>query len=178
MVAAQDNPQALDTISNTRYHSTGVIASVRHLYLVKLLPPREIAAKTGVNIETVYAWARDKGWARIKKEKLEQVDAKLSAEAGKGCDELMLSLAPQTQELAEDTLTFARETLEARDAKGLALTSQALKNFVSVYRTAKGLDAASGAPQVTFNAFYTPAPHAQPKQAEEPSIDVATTPAE
>lgn len=165
-----------DSVSTARYYSPALVARAKYLYLTKSLQPRAIAEQLGVDPITVQNWTRGRGWAAKRRVRLEAVDAKLAEKTETAQDELMLSLAPQTHELAEETMEFARETLRDRDAKGLALTSQALKNFVSVYRTAKGLDSASGAASITFNAFYAPTVPATPKPAE--SIDVATTPVE
>lgn len=181
MVATSTAPaDAQEKGLTSKLYPASVKARAKSLYLVKGLPPRDIADELGIPVGAIHDWSSRCGWTKTRAAKLLQLDGKLDSVIP-GTDEFMDVVAVESEDIALAGFQKARESTQSDSefaAKDFASWTSGVKNLVGMYRTAKGLDTQAGTAQITFNAFYSPTAPKEKQADSGESIDVATTSAD
>lgn len=165
-----------------------LVVQAKALYVVKGMNPKDIGEKLGVDPRKISNFASRNGWTKERARKLTRLENLAVASAQDANAAFLESMALQSEELAEDGMQMARETVTRRDeyaAKDFASTTQGVKNLVEIFRKVRGLDGQSASGGVTIGALYLnaqPAPQRPLKTADsvaqEPALDVSVTPAQ
>jgi hypothetical protein len=148
MVAATDQPQ-LKPRKNAQGHSKrgtywqitpSIEAQARTMYLVRDMPPAAIASALEIKVEAVYFLANHRGWAKMRRQTWGKADAEVQTRMANDVSRVMSGIALESEELTVGSLQLARESIAAKDAKGLSMSSTAIRNLVEVSRRIRGLD--------------------------------------
>ena len=123
-----------------------VKARVRNLYLGHLLSPKEIAAQINLPVRQVQNLVFNQGWTKLRESKTKQIEARTLARIEKDTQQLVDAVAGESEELALGTLRASHNVLadvgtDPDAPRNLQALSQSAKNFVGIFRQARGLDA-------------------------------------
>lgn len=170
-------PSNLPETTEKRYYPAETKAKAKALYLVKFLPPKEIAVKLDVPVERVHDWISNNGWNKIREQRIDRAERQLALDQEKSLDPFMELVAAESEEIALTGFQRARESAASDSefaAKDFASWTGGVKNLVSMYRTAKGLDAAqASAVNLTLNQFYVPDTAPKPVQSDDTDVQVS-----
>jgi len=117
-----------------------VEAKARTLYLVRGMPPSAVAAELGVQPKAISDLASRRGWCKVRREVWQESDKASQAALSADVSRVMQGIALESEELTVGSLQLARESIEAKDAKSLSMSSSAIRNLVEVSRRIRGLD--------------------------------------
>lgn len=163
--------------AGTRHYSRETRLKVRTLYLIKGLPPSEIAEIVGIRAQSVSNLVAKNGWARERQEREARALARAEDRAAHAADEFVQSVVTQSQELAEKGFHHARN---AEDGKEFAMAAKGTQVFVQLARQGMGLDAGQTAAANRAGCialvFGQPFAEAQPEEKRAEAVDVQTSP--
>lgn len=130
-------------------HSTAPIFTrddkleIQKMYVIKLMPPREIAEKTGFNSQQISDLARRMNWTKRKKEaelKLGQLIQRETSSIVSETDEFLESARIRAAGLLEKGFDLAEGSATLGDTKGFSASMSGSKVAYDIYRNAAGLD--------------------------------------
>ena len=160
-----------------------LLVQAKALYVVKGAPVKEISAKLGIDARKLSNYVVRFGWAKEREHRYKRLEAQALAHAQDANAAFLESMALQSEELAEDGMQMARETVLRRDefaAKDFASATQGVKNVVEIFRKVRGIDNGTTGAGVTIGAIYLnaqPAKVSPLKDAGEQSVlDVSAKP--
>lgn len=153
----------------------------RNLYVLQQIGASAVAAQTGLTTEQVYSLAAREGWtkarAMTKAREIEKHDAK----ALEAMTELTEATAMEASELTMETFRAAKEAMAKGGpflAKDMQAWSTATKNYVGIWRQAKGLDSAqqqaNAAPTLNVSMFFMRGPASEATRSEPAHVEPAS----
>ena len=160
-----------------------ILVQAKALYVVKGLPIKETAERLGISRDKLARYVSRKGWVKERQRRLHRFENLVLTGAEDANAAFLESMALQSEELAEDGMQMARETVLRRDefaAKDFASATQGVKNVVEIFRKVRGIDNGTTGAGVTIGAIYLnaqPAKVSPLKDAGEQSVlDVSAKP--
>lgn len=150
MVAPSKQP-----VSRKRFPSA-LVAQARTLYVVKGLGPKEVGEKLGLKRDQISQLAIRYGWGDERAKRLKRLENSLLARAEDEHNAFMVSMSSQAEELAEDSMGIARDSISRgiMATRELQQASQSAKNFVDIYFKVNRLDANSAGTQINVGSLY------------------------
>lgn len=150
------------------------LAQLKTLYLIKQVPPSEIAAKFNRDPRQIYQWITRLGLKEKRDAIAKRLDEKSLAKATSEAESALERWSPQIEELGDDTLELARKEVANPSkftAKSLASYSSAMRNWSAMVREFNGLQVNPTANPAQVNIFVGGLQRAEAKPVE-PSVDV------
>lgn len=167
MVAAAENKPA-----KAARIPIGTKLKARNLYLIHGLPHAEIAAQTGLSLQSIRNLAFNEGWTKAKAKRTEAMIRRADARMEAKVEEINEAIASECEEIALNGLKRAKEESESRGefaARNFQSWTGGVSNLVKVQRLTRGLDGEQqqGATNVSLSLFCVQASPAAPQQAAE-----------
>ena len=155
--------------------SSSKIAQLKTLYLVKGLPPSEIAQKLNITPKAVYRWIYRLKLSKQRDVIKERVEAKALTKATTEAEDAIARWSPQIEELGDDTLDLARSEVANPNkltAKNLQALSGAMRNWSAMVTGFSGINL-NGNALPSVNIFLGSLERAVPVTVTaDPAIDV------
>jgi hypothetical protein len=123
-------------------------AKVRNLYVVQMLPAKEVAAECGITPIQVYKLAERHAWSSIRKERIGKLSAPLQAREEEQCEEINRAAAMLSDQGLLGSLMRANEAAESRAefaSKDCQAFASAARSLMQIGRTLRGLDGPAAA---------------------------------
>lgn len=164
-------------------------AKIRNLYVVQMLPAREVAKECGVTEKQIYNLARHHRWVELRRERIGKMSAPLQARENEQVEEISRAAAMLSDEGLLGSIIRANEATQSRSefaSKDAQAFASAARSLMQIGRTLRGLDSpsAKGGGDVTNNLIFVGAGAIERVRADaalpdaKPCIDVTTTASE
>lgn len=123
-------------------------AKARNLYVIQMLPAREVAAECGLTDMQVYKLAQHHKWAALRRERLAKLSEPLQAREREQAEEVAIAAASLSDQGLLGSLMRANEAAESRAefaSKDCQSFASAARSLMQIGRTLRGLDSDRGA---------------------------------
>lgn len=147
-------------------------AQIEALYVVKCMEQRDVAAALGIPVRNVNQHCYRAGLTAKRDARLKRLEVKTMDKAATEVDMAMERWSAGAESLADSTLVAAEQELAGDSdfkAKNLASYSLAAKNFIGIYKDARGVGNNNGSASVNMlgNFYINAVAPAKPEPAKQ-----------
>lgn len=183
MVAEAEAPTRSRQSSANQPISLMTRAKARNLYVIQMLPAREVAEQCGLTQMQVYKLAQYHKWGAVRRDKLASFSAPTTAREKEQLEEIAQAAASLSDEGLLGSIIRANEATQSRSefaAKDCQAFASAARSLMQVGRTLRGLDspqagAKGGDVNVLFFGGFERVSASAPPAEVKPCIDVSAT---
>lgn len=148
MVAEAEAPGRARQRTANKQISLITRAKARNLYVIQMLPAREVAAECGLTDMQVYKLAQHHKWAALRKERLAKLSEPLQAREKEQAEEVAIAAASLSDQGLLGSLMRANKAAESHHefaSKDCQAFASAARSLMQIGRTLRGLDGDKGA---------------------------------